>query len=61
MKVPQVQINFKIMEKAFREHVRKKAIQAGSTIIYKKDGHLIEEDPKTSKKIILKAGSFETS
>lgn len=61
MKAPQVQINFKIMEKAFREHVRKKAIPAGSTIIYKKDGQLIEEDPKTSKKIILKAGSFETS
>ena len=50
MKFPQVNINFKIMEKAFREHVRKKAIQAGITIIYKKDGQLIEEDPKTSKK-----------
>ncbi len=61
MKSPQVHINFKIMEKAFREHVRKKAIQAGSTIIYKKDGQLIEEDPKTSKKIILKAGSLKTS
>ena len=61
MKVPQVQINFKIMEKAFREHVRKKAIQVGSTIIYKKDGQLIEENPVTSEKIILKAGSHRTT
>ena len=61
MKSPQVHINFKIMEKAFREHVRKKAIQAGSTIIYKKDGQLIEEDPKTSEKFVLKAGSLKTN
>jgi len=53
MKTPQVNIDFKKMEKAFREHVRKKAMQAGNTIIYKKNGQLIEEDPATSKKTIL--------
>jgi hypothetical protein len=53
MKAPQVNIDFKKMEKAFREHVRRKATEAESTIIYKKNGQLIEEDPATSKKIIL--------
>jgi hypothetical protein len=55
MKPRQVNINFKKMGKAFREHVRKKAMLAGSTIIYKKNGQLIEEDPATSKKTVLKA------
>jgi len=55
MNPKQVNIDFKKMEKAFREHVRRKATLAGSTIIYKKNGQLIEEDPATSKKTILKA------
>lgn len=41
------------MEKAFRAHVRRKAIQAGNTIIYEENGQLVEEDPATSKKVIL--------
>jgi len=42
-----------------REHVRMKAARAGSTIAYKKNGVLIEEDPKDFKKTILKkAASF---
>ncbi len=60
MKLKQVNIDFKKMEKAFREHVRRKAILAGSTIIYKRNGQLIEEDPATSKKTILKT-SLKTS
>ncbi len=60
MKSPQVNIDFKKMEKAFREHVRRKAMQAGSTIIYKKNGQLVEEDPATSKKIILIASLKES-
>ena len=56
----QVNIDFKKMATAFREHVRRKAMLAGSTIIYKKNGQLIEEDPATSKKTILKA-SMKTS
>ena len=55
MKLRQVNINFKKMGKAFREHVRRKATLAGSTIIYKEHDQLIEEDPATSKKTILKA------
>ena len=55
MKIRQVNINFRKMEKAFREHVRRKATLAGSTIIYKEHGQLIEEDPATSKKTIFKA------
>jgi len=53
MKASPVNIDFKKVEKTFREYVRQKAIDAGSTIVYIKDGFLIEEDPKTSKKNIL--------
>lgn len=42
------------MQQALKKRVRDKAIKAGSTIIYLKDGNLIEEDPKTSSKRILK-------
>lgn len=41
------------MENAYRTYVRKKAILAGSTIVYAKNGQLIEEDPKTLKITIL--------
>ncbi len=50
----QVNINFEVMAKAMREHVRNKATLAGSTIIYKKNGVLIEEDPKSLRKTVLK-------
>jgi hypothetical protein len=60
VKYLQINIDFKKMEKAFREHVRRKAMQAGSTIIYKKNGQLVEEDPATSKKIILIASLKES-
>lgn len=53
MEKSQINIDFKEMEKAFREHVRQKAIKAGSTIIYTQNNQLIEEDPATSKKIVL--------
>jgi hypothetical protein len=48
-----VQINFEIMGKAFWEFVLQKAIKADSTIVYEKDGVLIEENPKTSTKSVL--------
>jgi hypothetical protein len=54
MKMVQVNIDFKVMQLAMREHVRNKARQYGSTIVYEVDGVLIEEDPRSSKKIILK-------
>lgn len=47
-----VNINFKKMAIAFRAHVRLKAIQAGSNIIYMENGQLIEENPKDSTKSI---------
>lgn len=55
MKPRQINIDFKKMEKAFQEYVRSKAIEAHSTIIYRRGDQLIEEDPATSKKTILKA------
>ena len=47
-----VNINFKKMAIAFRVHVRLKALQAGSNIIYVQNGQLIEENPKDSSKSI---------
>lgn len=58
MKTYPVHINFPVMKKALREYVRKKAIAAGSTIIYMEKGKLIEENPKTSQKIKLTPGTF---
>jgi ABC-type proline/glycine betaine transport system ATPase subunit len=46
MKPQSVNIDFTKMAVAFRKHVLEKALNAGSTIIYMKDGKLIEEDPK---------------
>ena len=52
MKTTAVNINFKKMAIAFRAHVRLKAVQAVSTIIYMENGLLIEENPKDSSKTI---------
>ncbi len=57
MKTGQVNIDFTVMAKAMREHVRNKAATAGSTIVYKKNGILIEENPRNSKKVIIKNSS----
>jgi ABC-type proline/glycine betaine transport system ATPase subunit len=46
MKTKFVSIDFTKMAVAFRKHVLEKALNAGSTIVYMKDGKLIEEDPK---------------
>lgn len=54
MKLSKVNIDFKIMQQALKQSVRDKAIKAGSTIVYIKDGKLIEEDPKTCSKRTLK-------
>ena len=52
MKIAVVNIDFKKMAIAFRAHVRFKASQAGSNIIYVQNGQLIEENPKDSTKSI---------
>ena len=58
MKVEAVNINFKKMALAFREHVRLKALNAGSNIIYLKNGQLVEENPKDSSIQIRRSGLF---
>ena len=50
----QVNIDFEIMAKAMAKYVRDKAAKAGSTIVYKKDGILVEENPLTLEITILK-------
>ncbi|HVX28347.1 MAG TPA: hypothetical protein VHB70_18515 [Parafilimonas sp.] len=54
MEKEKVNIDFILMRKALKQTVREKAIKANSTIVYLQDGELIEEDPKTKTKRILK-------
>ncbi len=42
------------MATAFRQYVRRKAINSDSTIIYLENGQIIEEDPKNLTKTIFK-------
>jgi hypothetical protein len=49
-----INIDFALMQKALKQSVREKAVKANSTIVYLLDGELIEEDPKTKTKRILK-------
>jgi len=51
MKNSSVNIDFKKMATAFRLHVLKKALSAGSSIIYMKNGKIVEEDPATALQI----------
>ena len=48
MKTKKVNIDFKIMQKAMKEAVRAKALLYGSSIVYLKDGQLIEEYPRAN-------------
>jgi ABC-type proline/glycine betaine transport system ATPase subunit len=56
MNTESVNIDFKRMAVAFRKHVLEKALNAGSTIIYMRNGKIIEEDPKNilPEKIVVK-------
>lgn len=49
-----VNIDFIKLGKAFQLYIREKAKISGSTILYKSGDHLIEENPRTSQKTILK-------
>lgn len=46
MKTKKVNIDFGVMQKAIKIAVREKALQFGSSIIYLKDGELMEENPR---------------
>jgi hypothetical protein len=45
MKTKKVNIDFGVMQKAVKIAIREKALKFGSSIIYLKDGELIEENP----------------
>jgi hypothetical protein len=53
MNTKAVNINFAIMGNALMQHVRAKAIKAGSKIVYRENTVIIEENPTTNTKIIL--------
>lgn len=59
MKTLQVHKNFKLVAKALREDVRHKAAISGNSIVYLKDGQIIEEDPKNNKKKVLRKLSLK--
>jgi hypothetical protein len=54
MPSPQVHIDFKKMQTAIKAYARRKAEISGSNIIYVKNGQLIQENPKSNKKTVLK-------
>lgn len=54
MPSPQVHIDFKKMQAAIKAYVRRKAEISGSNIIYVRNGQLIQENPKSNKKTVLK-------
>jgi hypothetical protein len=54
MPSPQVHIDFKKMQSAIRAYVRRKAEISGGNIIYVENGQLIQENPKSNKKTVLK-------
>ena len=54
MTTSQVNIDFKLLGLAFQRYIREKAAKANGTILYKNGNQLIEENPRTSQKKILK-------
>ncbi len=50
----QVNIDFKLLGIALRKYIREKATRSNSTILYKEGDQLIEENPKTSKRRVVK-------
>jgi len=54
MSQSQVNIDFTLLSRAFQKYIREKARKANSTILYKIGDQLIEENPSTLKKKILK-------
>ena len=50
----QVNINFTLLSSAFQKYIREKATKSNSTILYRKGNQLIEENPKTLEKKVLK-------
>jgi hypothetical protein len=54
MTTSRVNIDFKLLAPAFQRYIREKATRSNGTILYKNGNQLIEEDPKTSEKKILK-------
>ena len=50
----QVNIDFKFITLAFQKFIREKAKQTGGTIVYKYGNQLIEENPTTFTKKVLK-------
>lgn len=54
MTTSQVNIDFKLLSLAFQKYIREKAKKFNGTILYKKDDQLIEENPTTLQKKVLK-------
>jgi hypothetical protein len=54
MKNDKIHIDFNILGPAMREYVRAKAIKCSGSIVYKEGRFLIQENPKTKEKKILK-------
>ena len=49
-----INIDFDSIQKSFGKFIREKAEKAHSTIVYRQGQQLVEEDPRTRQKKILK-------
>ena len=54
-----VHFDMKRMEKLVPAFVRYRAIKAGSDMIYMENGQIIQEDPRTGKKTVVKDRSLK--
>ncbi len=50
----QVNIDINTIGMAVKEYARSRAFKAGSYIVYKEKGDIVNEDPRTGKKVITK-------
>ena len=53
MEKGQVNFDFPGVGKAVKEYVRERAIRLGSLIVYRENGKIIEEDPRTGVKTVI--------
>jgi hypothetical protein len=53
MKEGQVNFDFPGVGEAVEAFVRAKAIETGTTIVYRENGKIIEEDPRTGVKTVI--------
>jgi hypothetical protein len=55
-----IQFNTKETQEGLAAFIRERAIKAGSHIVYMENDQIIEEDPRTGNKVVVKSKSSKT-